>query len=145
MKNKGYFLSFSILIIGCSNVVNIDNSYSNIFVGNWTQVEYFYKGPPVSSGLTEYASWEIHFVSKDRWTQCLNFNGDSTVITNWYYFIRNDSLCRSLDNNTIYYVGLISKVNDTIIIDEPVVKFKYARYNSDSLPADWPKIVINKQ
>jgi hypothetical protein len=140
---KRIVLLVAVLIIGCSKVTTVENSNSNIFIGNWTQIENTYKGPPEHVSTILYADWEINIVTQSKWKQCNKFGADSTVIINWQYWIRNDSLYRSLDNSE-YYVGKITKINDTIIIDEPVVKFKYARYNSDSLPSNWSKNIITK-
>jgi len=127
----------------CSHTQSEDSYSNQIFVGNWTQIKNYYKGSPEHMSNFDYGSWEINFVSQTKWIQYLNFR-DSTECYKYDYFIRNDSLIRSLNNDSFFYVGQISNNKDTIIIEKDYLTIWLVPYAEDTLPNDWSRKIINK-
>lgn len=136
-------LFFILISLFCNSNQTIDVYNSDIFYGNWTQIKSCYKGPPDHLSEIGYGELEINFVSESKWIQYINM-GDSVECTKWSFFVRNDSLMRTPDELNYYYVGIISKSNDTLIIDKDYVTLWFVTYNSDKLPENWSKNIVCK-
>lgn len=139
-KSSGLLLLLT-LFLSCSNNQTTDIYNSEIFLGKWTQVKNYNNGSSGHLSEIGYGEFEIHFVTQSKWIQYINMH-DSVICWNWTYFVRNDSLIRSPDDSNYYYVGIISKSNDRLIINKDNVTLWLAPYQSDSLPENWSKNIV---
>lgn len=131
---------FMINLLSCNNQIT-DEINNKILYGNWTQIKNRYKGPPEHLSEIGYGELEIHFVSDIKWIQYFN-KQDSIECSTWFCLVRNDSLFRSPDNWNYNYVGIISKSNDTLVIDEDHLTIWFVPYHSNTLPDNWSKKIV---